>query len=114
MKFENGYFNWDLKIDGYYTQQFIQKNFPLLQPFIYIIPQQKNISPLETTFNKINRTRPIGISQFSDCVYLATTYSYYRTFQFLIYPDGEVDLLNNIDWDQLNEIDDFSREMPYD
>ncbi len=114
LKFENGYFNWDLKVDGFYTQRFIQQNFPLFQPFIYITPHSKNIIPLETTFNKINRTRLISINQLSDCVYQATTYSYYRTFQFLIYPDGEVDLLNNIDWDQLNEIDDFSREMPYD
>jgi hypothetical protein len=35
-------------------------------------------------------------------------------FQFIIYPDAEVDLLNGLSWEDINEINNFSRELPYD
>jgi antitoxin component YwqK of YwqJK toxin-antitoxin module len=113
LKSESGYYNWDLKVEGFYTQKFIQKHFPLLQSFIYISPQSKNVEPLET-FHKVNRSRPLTISLYSDCVAMASSSSYERTFQFLIYSDGEVDLLNGISWEDINDINDFSRELPYD
>jgi antitoxin component YwqK of YwqJK toxin-antitoxin module len=113
LKLEGGYYNWDLKVEGFYTQKFIQKHFPLLQSFIYILPQSKNVDPLET-FNKVNRSRPLTIGQYSDCVAIASSSSYEKTFQFLIYSDGEVDLLNGFSWKDVNDINDFSRELPYD
>jgi antitoxin component YwqK of YwqJK toxin-antitoxin module len=113
LKSESGYYNWDLKVEGFYTQKFIQKHFPLLQSFIYILPQSKNVEPLET-FNKVNRSRPLTIAPYSDCVAIASSSSYERTFQFLIYSDGEVDLLNGFSWEDVNDINDFSRELPYD
>jgi hypothetical protein len=113
LKLEGGYYNWDLKVEGFYTQKFIQKHFPLLQSFIYILPQSKNVEPLET-FNKVNRSRPLTISPYSDCVAIASSSSYERSFQFLIYSDGEVDLMNGISWEDTNDINDFSRELPYD
>ncbi|MBU3658260.1 MAG: hypothetical protein FGM14_00135 [Flavobacteriales bacterium] len=114
LKLENGYFNWDLEVNGFYTQKFIQTHFPLLKTFIYILPNSKNVQPLETTFRKRNRDRPLTIYRFSDCVYQASISSYDNTFHFLIYPDGEVDLLNGATLEDLNEVNDFSRELPYD
>lgn len=113
LKSENGYRNWDLKVEGFYTQKFIQTHFPLLQSFIYILPQSKNVEPLET-FNKVRHSRPLTIAPFSNCVVIATCSSYEKSFQFLIYPDGEVDLLNGLSWEDINDINDFSRELPYD
>ena len=113
LKCESGYCNWDLKVEGFYTQKFIQKHFPLLQSFIYILPQSKNVEPLET-YSKVYRSRLITISPYSKCVAIASSSSYEKTFQFLVYPDGEVDLMNGRSWDEINEINDFSRELPYD
>jgi hypothetical protein len=113
LKCESGYCNWDLKVEGFYTQKFIQKHFPLLQSFIYILPQSKNVEPLET-YSKVHRSRLIAISPYSKCVAIASSSSYEKTFQFLVYPDGEVDLMNGRSWDEINEINDFSRELPYD
>jgi hypothetical protein len=113
LKSESGYHNWDLKVEGFYTQKFIQKHFPLLQSFIYILPQSKIAEPLET-FNKVNRSRPLTIALYSDCVAIASSSSYEKMFQFIIYPDAEVDLLNGLSWEDINEINDFSRELPYD
>jgi antitoxin component YwqK of YwqJK toxin-antitoxin module len=113
LKCESGYCNWDLKVEGFYTQKFIQKHFPLLQSFIYILPQSKNVEPLET-YSKVHRSRLITISPYSNCVAIASSSSYEKTFQFLIYSDGEVDLMNGRSWDEINEINDFSRELPYD
>jgi len=113
LKCESGYCNWDLKVEGFYTQKFIQKHFPLLQSFIYILPQSKNAEPLET-YSKVYRSRLITISPYSKCVAIASSSSYEKTFQFLIYSDGEVDLLNGLSWEDVNEINDFSRELPYD
>jgi hypothetical protein len=62
----------------------------------------------------VNRSRPLAIAQYSDCVAIASSSSYERTFQFLIYSDGEVDLLNGFSWEDVNDINDFSRELPYD
>ena len=113
LKSESGYHNWDLKVEGFYTQKFIQTHFPLLQSFIYILPQSKNAEPLET-FSKVSRSRPLTIAPYSNCVVIATCSSYEKSFQFLIYPDGEVDLLNGLSWEDINDINDFSRELPYD
>ncbi len=113
LKSESGYHNWDLKVEGFYTQKFIQTHFPLLQSFIYILPQSKNVEPLET-FSKVSRSRPLTIAPFSNCVVITTCSSYEKPFQFLIYPDGEVDLLKGHSWEDINEINDFSRELPYD
>ena len=113
LKSESGYHNWDLKVEGFYTQKFIQTHFPLLQSFIYILPQSKNAEPLET-FSKVSRSRPLTIAPYSNCVVIATCSSYEKSFQFLIYPDGEVDLINGFSWEDINDINDFSRELPYD
>ncbi len=113
LKSESGYYNWDLKVEEFYTQKFIQTHFPLLQSFIYILPQSKNAEPLET-FIKVRHSRPLTIALYSDCVAIASSSSYEKTFQFMIYPDAEVDLLNGLSWEDVNEINDFSRELPYD
>ena len=113
LKSESGYHNWDLKVEGFYTQKFIQTHFPLLQSFIYILPQSKNAEPLET-FSKVSRSRPLTIAPYSNCVVIASCSSYEKSFQFLIYPDGEVDLINGFSWEDINDINDFSRELPYD
>ena len=113
LKSESGYHNWDLKVEGFYTQKFIQTHFPLLQSFIYILPQSKNAEPLET-FSKVSRSRPLTIAPYSNCVVIASCSSYEKSFQFLIYPDGEVDLMNGFSWEDINDINDFSRELPYD
>jgi hypothetical protein len=77
------------------------------------LPQSKNAEPLET-FIKVRHSRPLTIALYSDCVAIASSSSYEKTFQFMIYPDAEVDLLNGISWEDINEINDFSRELPYD
>ena len=93
LKSESGYHNWNLEVEGFYTQKFIQTHFPLLQSFIYILPQSKNVEPLET-FSKVSRSRPLIIAPYSNCVVIATCSSFEKSFQFLIYPDGEVELLS--------------------
>jgi hypothetical protein len=62
----------------------------------------------------VNRSRPLTIALYSDCVAIASSSSYEKMFQFIIYPDAEVDLLNGLSWEDVNEINDFSRELPYD
>jgi hypothetical protein len=53
-------------------------------------------------------------SEDSDCVHFASISSQTKSFQFLIYPDGEVDILNGSVWEELSGLSDFSQEFPYD
>lgn len=114
LKSESGYHNWNFETNGLYTHKFIQTHFPLLQSFIYILPQTKNVEPLENQYIKTRHSRPISLVAFSNCIKMATCNSYEKSFQFLIYPDGEMDLLNGVNWENLKDINDFSRELPYD
>ncbi|NBR15629.1 MAG: hypothetical protein EBU01_13790, partial [Crocinitomicaceae bacterium] len=66
------------------------------------------------SYNKVRHSRPITIAPYSNCIAIASASSYEKSFQFLIYSDGEVDLLNGRSWEDINEINDFSRELPYD
>ena len=50
LKSESGYYNWDLKVEGFYTQKFIQKHFPLLQSFIQFYFPQPHFHVLHASF----------------------------------------------------------------
>lgn len=112
-KKENGNYTATYNVTGFCTKSFINYNFSKWQNYISISLIHSQVE-IENKFG-YQKSPTIQLERYSNCLFKAKVHVNSRNIDFNIYNDGEIEFdgqQNN--WNDLNEIHDFSNDLPYD